>query len=650
MIRQRRPHTQHEERTSKDATFNAQSTTTRTPDSSGSSSDSAQQSLRALLWLLRLVGCLAFAYGFYLGQFRLCLHNECDMTYSMRMFLELDVSTSRSIVSSQYRLFKFIDQRDPRHSIFQQTPQPLKGSQWCLDPNQTTAVLYIPGHGGSYQQSRSLGAHGLQLTARQNIGLTRRALRALGTNEWTGNATSLESFVFDVYALDFGEEGAGLHGAIVERQSTMIADAVEFLVETCHLHSVAIVAHSIGGFATRLALIDYPALQNMVQNVVTLATPHAYPVFAIEPSLHRIFARLNQDINSVAMVSISGGLRDEMIPPDAVQAEFSMNLLATDIMKKGDNSLPLLGMDHRAIVWCHNLLLPVRHILFSLTRREGTNPQKRLQKVANALRIPSDYDYRSSLDKMRNAARVSLTPFCDGILVQCPTYHFAHIQKELGVWRAILSEIGLLYRIEALVGLYSVTCAMFSILGVSPGTSVAAIVLAPLVVAPNQRFGCSWGALLVQSLFANTVFVLIFVGAQSLSHRMKAMDFSGPFSLLTRVFLLSSTLLLACYAVLSGKFSLSLLFQLCTLAILPSILILFACWKTAHHRKVSNPPDFWSNEAVQYHADSLGCVNKSPSMLLGLLLFYHFWGQDSSMLRLSPACWCPRMNCGWQCF
>jgi hypothetical protein len=115
------------------------------------------QLLSKFLWLSRILSCLLFLYGFYLGQSQLCTHEECDMTYSMRMFLELDLdvptSTRRTVPREQpqrppkYRLYKFIDQRDPRHKPFQKRPQPLQGNDWCFDASQTTAVLYIPGHG-----------------------------------------------------------------------------------------------------------------------------------------------------------------------------------------------------------------------------------------------------------------------------------------------------------------------------------------------------------------------------------------------------------------------------------------------------------------------------------------------------------------------
>ncbi len=39
------------------------------------------------------------------------------------------------------------------------------------------------------------------------------------------------------------------------------------------------------------------------------------------------------------------------------------------------------GMDHRAIVWCHGVLEPVRRLIWELTRAKGSNFEERSVKV-----------------------------------------------------------------------------------------------------------------------------------------------------------------------------------------------------------------------------------------------------------------------------
>ena len=122
-----------------------------------------------------------------------------------------------------------MDQRDPRYKPFLSIRQPLQGSAWC-GTNDTRIVLYVPGHWGSYTQSRSLGAHGIKLTGQNDYASVREALSALSTNTWNGNAIDEHKFVFDVYSLDFSEQGGALNGNFLRLQSSFLAAAVDHLV------------------------------------------------------------------------------------------------------------------------------------------------------------------------------------------------------------------------------------------------------------------------------------------------------------------------------------------------------------------------------------------------------------------------------------
>jgi hypothetical protein len=196
-----------------------------------------------LLLHILAVGC--FILGFI---FRIQLHTgeECQMTYSMRRFLEIDtppvVSTKNSILSSQYKLYKFVDQRDPRYQRLLRVPQPIsKSHNWCgitaASRNSTTAasssrriVLYIPGHWGSFEQARSVGAHGIQLTGQRDNQHSMNVNNALKNDLWSGTAENEENFVYDVYAVDFAEQGGALHGQFLLEQSAYVASIVEYIV------------------------------------------------------------------------------------------------------------------------------------------------------------------------------------------------------------------------------------------------------------------------------------------------------------------------------------------------------------------------------------------------------------------------------------
>jgi hypothetical protein len=259
----------------------------------------------------------------------------------------------------------------------------------------------------------------------------------------------LDGFVMDVYALDFDGQGAALHPSTIFRQADFFARAVRTIVEGCRLPppppptdgggggigigigidddddgrklsgggggGITIVAHSVGALVVRTALKTHPRLSKdgWIRNVIALASPLGsdFP-YAVDAGVHDVVARLIDDDDDddggddsniagggggggdVTMISISGGLRDEMIPPEACQvpppiisnrdddrrnnkidsrkaSEFvSSAFLASSVMRGGggpsSTEEDIFGMDHRAIVWCYDLLCKVRELIFSL--------------------------------------------------------------------------------------------------------------------------------------------------------------------------------------------------------------------------------------------------------------------------------------------
>jgi hypothetical protein len=206
-------------------------------DNSGSASARARDkttkawNMTALLrkveiWL-HVVAILCYVGGF-LARKQLHTAVECEMTWSWPHFLPIHFPTS-----SYYRLFKFADGRDQRHRSFLTATEPLRGTDWCGRKNETHIVLYVHGHWGSYKQARSLGAHGVQLTRAESDAFSRHAEYALANNLWTGVSSESSTFVYDVYSVDFLNQGGALHGQFLVAQSEFISEVIMFLVVSC---------------------------------------------------------------------------------------------------------------------------------------------------------------------------------------------------------------------------------------------------------------------------------------------------------------------------------------------------------------------------------------------------------------------------------
>lgn len=200
-------------------------------NTSGTRSTWIQRPSFSVLFLVQVIACFIYGCGFV---WRVSLHNgsECEMTYSYRQFLDIRTNFQPPSQAAQnYKLYKFVDQRDPRYQQLLQDHQPLTGSSHCVGKspvaNRTTIVLYIPGHWGSYTQARSVGAHGTQWTRQREN--PRRGQRAMMEGTWPGVADRLEDFIYEVYAVDFSEQGGALHGRLLELQSDFVAHSVNYL-------------------------------------------------------------------------------------------------------------------------------------------------------------------------------------------------------------------------------------------------------------------------------------------------------------------------------------------------------------------------------------------------------------------------------------
>ena len=337
------------------------------------------------------------------------------MTWSQRRFLELPLRSTNNN-STPYRLFQFTDARDLRYRRMPSQIDP-DNTSWCGNNNNknnhSIPILFVPGHAGDYQQARSLGAHAVQLTSRS---MPLNELQAVLSNLQNSHNHDNDSLQLDVYAVDFNEEWTALHGFYVTRQVRFVEQALQYLIQACDgYESVLLVGHSLGGLVSLAAAKAQPA---WVHTIVTLATPHQKLV-TYEPQLWQWHQSLAEPLGptDLVLLSIAGGLRDELVSPETTRHRsmntfYGSSFMGPDLMDvardEGTMATPCLGMDHRAIVWCHNLLAPLRTMLVTLARarREQQRPMEVLRAVLTT--VPKRaLEFKDSIHRQYQSLQVS---------------------------------------------------------------------------------------------------------------------------------------------------------------------------------------------------------------------------------------------------
>lgn len=356
--------------------------------------------MQVIAYIAATLSLALLSYGFYL---RTTLHNgsECDMTWSVVRFILLPPPNP----DLTYRLLKFTDGRDERYThlvdyrrpstVDDNTYQVVQDENWCTPSNPSRRpghiVLYVPGHEGSYMQARSVGAHGTTMTQQDSSKKEKQDnLNRLWDGTKNGTAVDEENFVYDVFTVDFNGEGGGLHGSRLFAQAEFVATSVERIAQECkgvYDGKITIVAHSIGGLVARKAIVLLnergESGNSLVETLITLATPHSSLLFIVEPSVFMFRRDLERqekllETSALRTMSISGGVRDELIPPYACfigsgnGSGGSVTVLSTNIVNFRNDKVvntTRLGMDHKAIAWCHHVLTFVRKVIHAGAQR-----------------------------------------------------------------------------------------------------------------------------------------------------------------------------------------------------------------------------------------------------------------------------------------
>nr|XP_031361233.1 GPI inositol-deacylase isoform X3 [Lonchura striata domestica] len=153
--------------------------------------------------------------------------------------------------------------------------------------------------------------------------------------------------------------------------------------------SVAIVGHSMGGLVARALLTLKNFKPELINLLITQATPHVAPVMPLDKYLTDFYTAVNnhwilkaQDLRNLTTLSVAGGFRDYQVRsglaflPRLSQHDSALSVVSSAVPRAWAST------DHLSIVWCKELILATIRALFDLidenTRQITEDPKKRM--------------------------------------------------------------------------------------------------------------------------------------------------------------------------------------------------------------------------------------------------------------------------------
>lgn len=217
------------------------------------------------------------------------MFNDCKMTYMYPQYTKVKLSKNATVLGPQLA----------KYNLYTYTERGV-GDIKTSAKLRVQPVLFIPGNAGSYKQVRSIASE----TARQTKNLER------------GSKQTLTKFVF--YAIDFNEEFSAFNGKSLLAQTRFTDFCVkEILAKYNKDTRLILLGHSMGGIIARGVARVHNYNTETINGIVTLNTPHTYPVFAHSMRLNNYYSMLNsqqnETENGIPVVSIGGGFRDSLV-------------------------------------------------------------------------------------------------------------------------------------------------------------------------------------------------------------------------------------------------------------------------------------------------------------------------------------------------
>ncbi|XP_029409473.1 GPI inositol-deacylase [Nannospalax galili] len=231
-------------------------------------------------------------------------------------------------------------------------------------------VLFLPGNAGSYKQVRSIGS--IALRKAEDIDF---------------------KYHFDFFSVNFNEELVALYGGSLQKQTKFVHECIKTILKLYKGQefapkSVAIIGHSMGGLVARALLTLKNFKQDLINLLVTQATPHVAPVMPLDRFITDFYMTVNnywilnaRHIN-LTTLSVAGGFRDYQVRsgltflPKLSHHTSALSVVSSAVPKTW------VSTDHLSIVWCKQLQLTTIRAFFDLidadTKQITQNSKKKL--------------------------------------------------------------------------------------------------------------------------------------------------------------------------------------------------------------------------------------------------------------------------------
>lgn len=241
---------------------------------------------------------------------------------------------------------------------------------------------------------------------------------------------------FDFFSIDFNEAYSALHGRTLLDQAEYLNDAIAYILDMYKSNeregqqvpeSVIVLGHSMGGIVSRVAVTLENYRPQSVNTIITLASPHLVPAATFDADITKVYHLVNDywraafaegdsdsnPLRDVTILSIAGGKSDTMVPSDYVSLDSLVP--ATNGLSTFTNSIARVwtGIDHDAVMWCHQLRRQVASALFHIVDPDVPS-QTKPRDVRMSTFHRSFSGSQSLSSAMQDFTDIEATPLQDG--------------------------------------------------------------------------------------------------------------------------------------------------------------------------------------------------------------------------------------------